>query len=92
LPDDIISPLRQAAQHRLTRYLGRIDRLSAVEEGALPPDDPYFTAARVRRDLIDTERSVLVQWRDAGRLPDTSLRILQRELDHEEGLLPEART
>ena len=27
-------------------------------------------------------------WRDAGRLPDASLRILQRELDHEEHALP----
>ncbi|MGH3444087.1 MAG: hypothetical protein ACRDPB_01815 [Nocardioidaceae bacterium] len=30
----------------------------------------------------------LLRWRDAGRLPDSSMRILQRELDHAERLLP----
>jgi CPA1 family monovalent cation:H+ antiporter len=89
LPEEITKPLRQAAQQRLSRYLGRIDRLATVEEGTLPLDDSYFTAARVRRELIDAERDELVQWRDAGKLPDVSLRILLRELDHEEGLLPE---
>lgn len=90
LDENITKPLRLAAQQRLSRYLGRIDRLSAVEDGTLPSDDPYFTAARVRRELIDAERGELVQWRDSGRLPDASLRILQRELDHEEGLLPQS--
>ena len=31
----------------------------------------------------------LLHWRDVGRLPDESLRALERELDHEEGLLPQ---
>jgi monovalent cation/hydrogen antiporter len=34
------------------------------------------------------QRDELLRWRDLGRLPDESLRILERELDHEEGLLP----
>lgn len=38
--------------------------------------------------MIDAERETLMEWRNSGRLPDISLRILQRELDHEEGLLP----
>jgi CPA1 family monovalent cation:H+ antiporter len=91
LGEEITTSLRQAALRRLDRYLGRIDRLSEIEDGALPPDDPYFTAARVRRELIDAERNELIHWRDAGKLPDASLRILQRELDHEEGLLPQPR-
>ena len=37
-----------------------------------------------RRAVIDAEREELLRWRDAGRLPDASLRILNRELDHEE--------
>jgi CPA1 family monovalent cation:H+ antiporter len=90
LADEIAAPLRQAAQRRLDRYLGRIERLADIEDGGLPPDDPYFTAARVRRELIEAERNELIHWRDTGRLPDASLRILQRELDHEEGLLPGA--
>ena len=41
-----------------------------------------------RRAVIDAEREELLRWRDAGQLPDASLRILERELDHEERTLP----
>jgi hypothetical protein len=30
-----------------------------------------------------------LRWRDSGLLPDDSLRILRRELDHEERTLPD---
>jgi CPA1 family monovalent cation:H+ antiporter len=43
----------------------------------------------VRRVAIDAQREELLRWRDAGRLPDDGLRILERELDHEERLLPD---
>ncbi|MDG4802524.1 hypothetical protein [Micromonospora sp. WMMD980] len=43
---------------------------------------------RVRRAAIDAQREELQHWRDAGRLPDEELCVLQRELDHEELLLP----
>jgi monovalent cation/hydrogen antiporter len=59
--------------------------------GAPSPDgeeSPTALAVRVRRQMIDAEREELLRWRDAGRLPDTGLRALERELDHEEGLLP----
>jgi len=45
-------------------------------------------AVRARRALIDAEHEEMLRWRDAGRLPDESLRVLQRELDHEERTLP----
>jgi CPA1 family monovalent cation:H+ antiporter len=38
--------------------------------------------------VLDAERDELIRWRDAGRLPDSGLRVLQRELDYQEGLLP----
>ena len=38
--------------------------------------------------MIEAERESLLDWRDSGRLPDASLRVLQRELDHEESVLP----
>ena len=41
----------------------------------------------VRRAVIDAEREELLRLRDVGRLPDSGLRVLERELDHEEGLL-----
>ena len=48
----------------------------------------YESAAQARREVLDAQRDELLRWRDAGRLPDSSMRILQRELDHEERLLP----
>jgi CPA1 family monovalent cation:H+ antiporter len=30
----------------------------------------------------------LLRWRDAGRLSDSALRVLQTELDHQERILP----
>lgn len=90
VPQEVAEALRRAANIRLDRYSSRIDRLSNAEDTVLAPDDPYFAAVRARRSMIDAERDELLQWRDAGRLPEDSLRILQRELDHEEGLLPPA--
>ena len=43
---------------------------------------------QARRSVIDAQREELLRWRDAGHLPDASLRILERELDHEERTLP----
>jgi len=48
----------------------------------------YDAALRARREVIDAQREELLRWRDAGHLPDSSLRMLQRELDHEERTLP----
>jgi CPA1 family monovalent cation:H+ antiporter len=85
---EVAGPLRRAATMRLERYSNRIDRLSSAEDASLPPDDPYYAGVRARRSMIDAERDELLQWRDTGRLSERDLRILQRELDHEEGLLP----
>jgi monovalent cation/hydrogen antiporter len=43
----------------------------------------------VRRAVIDAQRDELLRWRDADRLSDEGLRVLERELDHEERLLPD---
>jgi len=43
---------------------------------------------QARRAVIAAQREELLRWRDAGHLPDSSLRILERELDHEERTLP----
>ena len=42
----------------------------------------------MRRAVIEAQRGELLHWRDVGRLPDESLRDLERELDHEEGCSP----
>ena len=48
----------------------------------------YEAAARVSRVVLEAEREELIRLRDVGRLPDSSLRVLERELDHQENLLP----
>ena len=85
---DIIAPLRQLLQTSRQRSHDRVALLTAVEEDTLPVDDRYSAAVRVRREMLAAERDELVTWRDSGRLPDASLRTLQRELDHQESLLP----
>jgi monovalent cation/hydrogen antiporter len=85
---DVIEPLERSAEARRRRYLDRAALLSSVEGDSLPVDDSYRAAVRARREMIGAERDELLAWRDAGRLPDADLRILERELDHEESVLP----
>ncbi|MDO8214080.1 Na+/H+ antiporter [Conexibacter sp. CPCC 206217] len=85
VPADVGARLRSLYEVRRTRAQNRVSTLADDEV-----DDDQFareTEARglLRRSMIDAEREELVRWRDAGRLPDASLRILQRELDFQEG-------
>ena len=90
--EPVIAPLRRAAQARQRRYAARVELLATAEDPAsLPVDDRYLAAVRVRREMISAEREELLSWRDAGRLPDADLRVLERELDHEESVLPPLR-
>jgi Na+/H+ antiporter len=83
-----IDSLREQLSVRLARYKDRLDLLQASESTEVPVSPAYEAAIRVRRAAIDAQRDELVRWRDTGMLPDESLRVLERELDHEEGLLP----
>ncbi len=85
---DVIDPMRIAMEHRGRRYQGRIDALSSSEGGELPLSPQYEAALTAQRAMIDAQREELLRWRDAGRLPDDSLRLLERELDHQERMLP----
>ena len=62
--------------------------LEAAESGEVPLSPEYEAWLRVRRAAIAAQRDELLHWRDMGRLPDEGLRMLERELDHEERLLP----
>jgi Na+/H+ antiporter len=73
---------------RLDRYRKRLDVINSAEGGEIPLSPGYEAALRLRRAVIAAEREELLRWRDGARLPDEGLRILERELDHEEGLLP----
>ncbi|MGZ4568271.1 MAG: cation:proton antiporter domain-containing protein, partial [Blastococcus sp.] len=86
--DQAIETIQAQLRTRRTRYQRRLDLLETAEAGEIPMSPRYEAALGVRRAVIEAQRDELLRWRDAGRLPDESLRILERELDHEEGLLP----
>jgi Na+/H+ antiporter len=83
-----IDSLREQLSVRLARYQDRLDLLRTSESTEVPVSPDYETALRVRRAAIDAQRDELVRWRDTGILPDEGLRVLERELDREEGILP----
>ncbi len=86
--DKVIAGIRGQLRSRLSRYHRRLDLLDSAEAGEIPLSPEYEAALRLRRTVIEAQRHELLRWRDVGRLPDESLRKLERELDHEEGLLP----
>jgi Na+/H+ antiporter len=86
--DEAIETMRRQLQFRLDRYRRRLDLLDQVESNDVPKSPQYEAALMVRQAVIDAEREELLRWRDAGRLADESLRVLNRELDHEELVLP----
>ena len=77
LPEPALSALRVSLTHQAGRD-GAGQRPQTVDDAAL----------RARREVIDAQREELLRWRDAGHLPDSGLRVLERELDHEERTLP----
>ena len=86
--DEAIETMRKQLEIRLDRYRRRLDLLEQVESSEVPQSPQYEAALMVRQAVIDAEREELLRWRDAGRLNDDSLRVLNRELDHEELVLP----
>jgi CPA1 family monovalent cation:H+ antiporter len=86
--DHAIANLRAVLRTRVDRYRKRLDLLETAEGGDIPLSPTYEAALRLRRAVIAAQREELLRWRDGARLPDEGLRILERELDHEEGLLP----
>jgi CPA1 family monovalent cation:H+ antiporter len=86
LPAHELAGLRSTLETRLRRYQQDDDD---GDPDVSPVGSPGHEAVLdARRAVIDAEREELLRWRDAGRLPDTSLRVLERELDHEERTFP----
>lgn len=85
---EAIETMRKQLQFRLDRYRRRLDMLEQSESPEVPVSPQYEAALMVRQAVIDAEREELLRWRDAGHLNDDSLRVLNRELDHEELVLP----
>ena len=72
-----LTALRASLEHE-AGHDGEPESLAAEHDAAL----------WARREVIDAQREELLRCRDAGHLPDSSLRVLERELDHEERTLP----
>jgi len=91
VPGPVLSALRASLDAKARRYRQVLDRLEAAEDpapAAAAGSSDYEAALQARRAVIDAQREELLRWRDAGHLPDASLRILEGELDHEERTLP----
>ena len=99
VPGAALAGLRASLEGQLRRYQqagapdsatdSATDRTDGVDgtdgrDPASPAGPDQEAVLDTRRAVIDAEREELLRWRDAGRLPDASLRILNRELDHEE--------
>jgi Na+/H+ antiporter len=85
----VVETMREQLRARLNRYRARLLLLRG-NDSAGPPVSPLYEAAlHVRRVALDAQREEFLRWRDAGRLPDEGLRVLERELDLEERLLPD---
>ena len=91
--DDIDDAVRagvlRSLEERRRRYQHRLDAVSTSEDGDLNLSERYLAAVRARRAILEAQREELLQWRVTGRLSESDLRRLQRELDHEESLLPD---
>jgi monovalent cation/hydrogen antiporter len=87
--EQAIENMRQQLQIRLDRYRRRIDLIEQSESDEVPVSPHYEAALTVRKQVIEAQREELLRRRDAGNINDEALRVLERELDHEEGLLPE---
>jgi monovalent cation/hydrogen antiporter len=86
---EAVETMRRHLRTRLTRYQDRLELLRDAGSIEIPASPQYEAALRIRRTALDAQREELLRWRDAGRLPDNGLRVLERELDHEERLLPD---
>ena len=90
VPPLVLAALRASLDGKARRYRQVLDRLEGEDDSApaATSSPEYEAALQARRAVIDAQREELLRWRDAGHLPDASLRILEGELDHEERTLP----
>ncbi|HSZ49670.1 MAG TPA: hypothetical protein VK823_30310, partial [Streptosporangiaceae bacterium] len=84
----VADSLRGSLRQRADRYRARASALADSDDAAGQWSPEAEAAVRAQHAVIDAQRRELLRWRDCGRLPDDSLRQLQRELDHEEHTLP----
>ncbi|SDO55153.1 sodium/proton antiporter, CPA1 family [Nakamurella panacisegetis] len=84
LPDSasIVDDLRNSAESRANAAWERLG-----PQGEDRQETPSELYRRLRRDMLNQERTVYIGERDRGRIDDEVLRRVQRELDLEEAML-----
>lgn len=80
LPEGAAKPLRDLYQHRAYA----LTQASDEDDDADDHQIRYDALLRLRRELIDVERSVLLRMSNAGEISDDALRLVERDLDLEE--------
>jgi len=83
ISEDVAGSLRRVAERRQLRAWERLG-------GGVGPDSeqtPTNLYRRLRREMLETERSVFVEMRDRGEIDDEVLRRVMHELDLEEAIL-----
>jgi monovalent cation/hydrogen antiporter len=90
VPPEVRDPLQRVFEARQTRLAARLTSLAEAEEGSPPPVSANYAASvAAQRAMLEAQQQELLRWRDAGKLPDATLRRLQTELDHEERIIPD---
>jgi Na+/H+ antiporter len=83
VPENALNRLRELYQARFARCVAALQG----ENAELPIEDPLTGLRRLRGDLIKTERDVLLEMRNDGRITQDLFRRIQRDLDLDEARL-----
>jgi monovalent cation/hydrogen antiporter len=83
VPENVMQRLREIYQARFARCVAAL----SGEDGGMPIEDPLTGYRRVREELIDSERTALLEMRNDGRLKQELFRRIQAELDLDEARL-----
>ncbi|QFU85824.1 Na+/H+ antiporter [Amycolatopsis sp. YIM 10] len=82
-PPEVVERLRDRLSHRSDSAWEQLGRQSELTE---TPSDVY---TRLRREMLEAERGVLLEARSSGRVDDDVLRRVLEALDIEESMLAE---
>lgn len=81
IPEEYLTHLRSIYEDKIDAFTTRMDGTGAPGER---DDDSPAAKRRLRQEILQAERSAVIQLRDQGRIDDEVLRQVERELDLEE--------
>jgi Na+/H+ antiporter len=83
IPENALARLREVYQARFARCVSAL----SGDAAEIPIEDPLTGYRRLRGDLIDAERDILLGMRNDGRIKQDLFRRIQRDLDLDEARL-----